>query len=232
MTISTSNGISLPRVISAVGLQTLPAGSAAALSAPLYFTAGPLMTTVEPGAMEYKGHTLYFTTYLVRRSVVLAQEVLVADVAVVSTAAETTIYTIPMAATYLTAGKHIECALHGVFTSIAGPNGVLTIRLKYAGSTILTFVTQQGVNTASPFALDTSTTCRAIGSGTTGKLLSWAEFSEGFTTIANSRLAGALTNIDTTVANTLTITAQWATSDGNNNLVVQQGHTLCIDANT
>jgi len=52
----------------------LGAGSAAAGTAPLYLTAGPLLTSVEPGALEYKGHTGYFTTYLVRRSIVLGQD--------------------------------------------------------------------------------------------------------------------------------------------------------------
>ena len=210
----------------------LAAGTATALTAPLYMTAGPLLTSVEPGAMEYKGHTLYFTTYLVRRSVVLAQEVLIADVVVGNTNVETTIYSIPMAATYLTVGKHIETDLQGIFTSVAGGNGLMTLRVKYAGATVATVVTQAGANTNSPFNISVSTTCRAIGSGTAGKLISWVEFAEGFTTVVNSRIAGALTNIDTTTDNTLTITAQWATTDVNNSVTVQQGHTLCVDANT
>ena len=210
----------------------LAAGTATALTAPLYLTAGPLLTNVEPGAMEYKGHTLYFTTYLIRRSVVLAQEILIDDVVVGNTNVETTIYSIPMAATYLTVGKHIEIDLQGKFTSVASGNGLMTLRVKYAGATVATVVTQAGANTNSPFNIVVSTTCRAIGSGTAGKLISWVEFAEGSTTVANSRIAGALTNIDTTLDNTLTITAQWATTDTGNTMTVQQGRTLCADANT
>lgn len=212
----------------------LGAGTTSASTAPLKFTDGPLMTTVEQGAMEYKGHTLYFSTYLVRRSVVLAQEVPVADTTVTNTTTETTVYSITMAANYLTVGKLIENNLRGIFSSIAGPNGVCTIRLKYAGATIFSFTTAAAVNTNSPFRIDIDTTCRAIGSGTTGKLISFGEFVEGATSATESvtRGAGALTNINTTTTNSIDITVQWARADTGNSITVQQGKTLCVDANT
>ena len=213
---------------------TLPAGTATASTAPLKFTAGTLMTAVEEGAMEFKGHTLYMTTFQVRRSVVLAQEVPIADVTVANTAVKTTVYSIPMAANYLTAGKHIDISLYGIFSSIAGPNGVVTITVEYAGATVLTFTTAAGLNTNSPFVLQINNTCRAIGSGTTGKLISFGEFVEGATSATETvtRAAGALTNIDTTLLNTIIITVQWASADAGNSITLQQGHTLCVDANT
>jgi hypothetical protein len=48
---------------------TLPAGAAAAGSAPLKLTAGTNLTTVENGALEYDGTNLYFTTGGVRKTV-------------------------------------------------------------------------------------------------------------------------------------------------------------------
>ena len=212
----------------------IKAGTTVAGTAPLKFTAGPLMTAVEPGTMEFKGNTLYFTTYLIRRSVVLAQEIPIADVTVANTATETSVYQIPMAANYLTAGKHIDISLFGIFSSVAAANGVLTFRVKYAGATILTYATAAGTNTNSPFQLNINSTCRAIGSGTTGKIISWGEFTEGATPVTESstRSAGALTDIDTTVKNTIDITVQYATANASNTITVQQGHTLCIDANT
>ena len=183
--------------------------------------------------MEFKGHTAYFTTYQVRRSIVLAQDVIIADVLVgPSDATEVTIYTVAMAANYLTAGKHIQINLQGIFDSVAGANGVLTFKLKYAGSTVVTVATIAGANTASPWELNFDTTCRAIGSGTSGKLISMGTFDEGTTALSTSRVAGALTNIDTTVVNSITVTAQYASSNASNALTMQQGHTICIDANT
>lgn len=180
--------------------------------------------------MEFKGHTLYFTTFQVRRSVVLAQEVPIADVMVNNTATETVVYSVPMAANYLTAGKHIDVELMGIFSSIAGGTGVLTFKINYAGATIATLATAAAANTNSPFKLSINTTCRAIGSGTTGKLISFIDFAEAAT--ASVMVAGALTDVDTTVLNTLEITAQWASANVGNLLSLQQGHTLCIDANT
>jgi hypothetical protein len=211
----------------------LKAGTTAASTAPLKFTAGPLMTAVEEGAMEFKGHTLYMTTFQVRRSVALAQEVPIADVTATA-ATETTVYSVPMAANYLTAGKHIDIELFGIFSSIAGPTGVATIRLKYAGATVITFSTVAALNTNAPFELSSNTTCRAIGAGTNGKVISWGEFAEGASTMTESlsRAAGALTDIDTTVDNTIAVTVQFATVNAGNAFTVQQGHTLCIDANT
>lgn len=40
---------------------TIKAGTTSAGTAPLKFTSGPVMTTPEPGAMEYTGDMLYFT---------------------------------------------------------------------------------------------------------------------------------------------------------------------------
>jgi hypothetical protein len=64
-------------------------------------------------------------------------------------------------------------------------------------------------------------------------MLSWSEFSEGATSATESvtRNAGALTDIDTTLLNTIIVTVQFASVDAGNTLTVQQGHTLCIDAN-
>jgi hypothetical protein len=67
---------------------TLPAGTTTV--APLKFTSGPLLTVVTPGTMEYLDHTFYLTTFLVRRSVQLNQNIVVTPVTVSNTVTETT----------------------------------------------------------------------------------------------------------------------------------------------
>jgi hypothetical protein len=107
----------------------LKAGTTSPGTAPLKFTAGPLMTNVEPGAIEYKGHTFYATTYLVRRSVVLAQDIVMSDVTATATS-ETTVYTQTMAANYLTAGKVIIAKLVGKYsTNGTDANNVFTVHV-------------------------------------------------------------------------------------------------------
>lgn len=209
----------------------LKAGTASANTAPLKFTAGTLLTSVEPGAMEYKGHTLYFTTYLVRRSVVLAQEVPIAPVTVgPSDSSETTIYSIPMAANYLTVGKQINMSMNGVYSSRNNPNAIFTVRLKYAGATIFAQSNNPGNASAVPFEISFRTICRAIGSGTSGKLKTFGNFN-----INNSSpilLMGALTDIDTTVANTIDVTIQWGEVHASNSFTMEMAETVCVDANT
>jgi hypothetical protein len=208
----------------------LKAGSTAASAAPLKFTAGPLMTAVEEGAMEFKDHTLYFTTYQVRRSVVLAQEILTAQVQVpASSTTETTVYTIPMAANYLTAGKKINNRLRGTITQRNNVNSFYTIRVKYAGSTVLTFTTPAStVMAALAFTIDIETVCRTIGA--TGTLISFGAFNvQG---VAETLSMGASTTVDTTAVNTLTITIQAGENNaGTGPVNVEMGETLCPDHN-
>ena len=210
---------------------TLPAGSATAAYAPLKFTAGPLLTVVEEGAMEYKGHTLYMTTFQVRRSVVLAQEVLIARVQVpASSVVETTVYTIPMAANYLTAGKHIDIDLHGTITQRVNVNSFFTIQLKYGGATVLTFATTPLTAMAAlAFSIHIETVCRSIGA--TGKLISFGMFNvQGAVEVMT---ISTEQTIDTTAINTLTITITANENNaGTGPVNVETGTTLCIDANT
>jgi hypothetical protein len=212
------------------GILHLAAGTTAASSAPLKLTAGPLMTAVEEGAMEFKGHTLYFTTYQVRRSVVLAQEILTARVQVpASSTTETTVYTIPMAANYLTAGKKINNRLRGTITQRNNVNSFYTIRVKYAGSTVLTFTTPAStVMAALAFTIDIETVCRSIGAS--GSLISFGAFNvQG---VAETLSQGASTTVDTTAVNTLTITIQANENNaGTGPVNVEMGETICPDHN-
>lgn len=193
----------------------------------LIFPDGVLTDTPKQGAMEYKANTFYLTNYQVRRSVALGQNVPIADITVANTVVETVIYSIGMNANYLQAGKQIETILHGVFSSVAGANGVATFRIKYGGTAAATIASVAGANTNSPFSLDIATTCRAIGAGTAGKLITSSRYEEG---IADRQVvAGPLTNIDTTINNTIQITVQWATASASNTLLVRQARTLCID---
>ena len=201
-------------------------GTTAAGSAPLKLSDGPLMTTPEPGAIEYKSHTFYATTYLVRRSIMLAQDVVVAPVTVANTTTETTIYTSTMAANYLTAGKLMNMKLYGRF-STNSPSDLYTVRVKFAGTTILT-VSSTGKNTTDrPFDIDLRSTVRTIGSS--GTIISYGKTQQDNLT-PNIEIS-ALTTINTTVLNTITITVQWNAASVNNTLTLEGGATECVDQN-
>ncbi len=207
----------------------LQAGSASAGTAPLKFTAGPLLTTVEPGAMEYKGHTLYFTTYLIRRSVMLAQDVVMADVPVTNTSAETVIYTANMAADYLTAGKLINIKLYGNYrTKNNDGTNIFTIKVKEGSNTIIT-TTSIATNTGTglrPWDIEISLTIRSIG--TAGSVVSYGKIQQD--NVADNA-DYSITPFNTTIANSVTVTITWSAADVNNQFNLLGGATECVDAN-
>lgn len=202
-------------------LHLLP-GSATAGRAPLYLSSGPLLPTPEPGAMEYLNHTLYFTTYLVRRSVMLNQDIVTADATVTNTTAETTVYSIPMAANYLTVGKVIIPKLYGIYSS--GGGRTFTLRLKYAGSTVISIQSDGGTVTNAPWYVHFPTTIRAVGAS--GSAISMAVGT--FNNADKTTSATGTTAIDTTVPNTLTVTVQWSAANASDAFTVQQGYTDCV----
>jgi hypothetical protein len=216
---------------SATALVHLKAGSAAAGTAPLKFTSGPLLTTVEEGAIEYQGHTFYATTYLVRRSIALAQSIPIARVAVpASSTTKTLVYSVPMAANYLTAGKKINMRLNGTITQRNNGSSFFTLTLEYAGSAVLTFTTPASTAMAAlPFEIDLRSVCRSIGAA--GSMISFGKFITNGA--VNSSVMGAVTTINTTASNTLSV---YITCNENNASTgpvnVEMAETLCLDANT
>jgi hypothetical protein len=201
-------------------------GTVAAGTAPLKLTDGPLLTTVEPGAIEYKGHTFYASTYLVRRSVMLAQDVVVTPVTVTNTTNETTIYTSTMAANYLTAGKLMNIKLYGRFFTV-NSSTIYTFRVKLAGTTILT-ITSVGQNAFDrPFDIDLRSTVRSIGAS--GTIICYGKTQQD--NLSPNIEIGSLTAIDTTLTNTISITVQWSNANPGNILTLEGGATECVDQN-
>lgn len=189
--------------------------------APLKFSSGPLLTNITPGTMEYLDHTFYLTTYLVRRSVQLNQDIVVNPTTVTNTVAETTIYTIEMAPNYPTVGKVIVPKLYGIYWS-SNPQ-TFTLRLKKGASTLLSTTSTVSPSTAKPWEAQFVATVLTIGNS--GTLQASARLIQDQT--LNMDALTAATSIDTTVTNTFTVTCQWS-STGANSLQLNQGFTECI----
>lgn len=223
-TLSAGNiGIGVPAPTASLHIKP---GTASAGTAPLKLTDGPLLTTVEPGAIEYKDHTFYASTYLVRRSIMLAQDVVVTPVAVSNTTTETTIYTSNMAANYLTIGKLMNIKLYGRFSTV-NTSSIYTFRVKLAGITILTIASTGQNVTNRPFDIDLRSTVRSIG--TSGTIICYGKTQQDNLT-PNIEI-GNLTSINTTLANTITITVQWSDANTGNILTLEGGATECVDQN-
>ena len=204
----------------------IKAGTATAGNAPLKLTAGLLLTTVEPGAIEYKGHTFYATTYSERRSIMLAQDVVVTPVTVANTTTETTIYSSTMAANYLTAGKTMHIRLWGQF-STETTSDIFTINVYLGGTLILTNTSISQYVSNSPFDIDLTATVRSIGS--TGTIIAYDKIQQD--NIAPNSAIGSLTTVNTTNSNNLVVKIKWNNADSQNTLTLQGGDNECIDPN-
>lgn len=220
------------RCATTLGLKrvVLDAGTTAAGTAPLKFTAGDLLTAVEAGAMEFYNNALWFTNLAVRRTVVQAQEVLISDVTVGNTVTETTVYTVPHGANYLKVGKQEDIVLVGAITSNSGAgSNTLTIRVKYAGSTLGSWVVPEAARTAVGWGMHVMTTVRAVGAGTTSIQLH-ADFDVNGTALDN--VVNVLsTGHDSTTAQSTTVTFEWSDADAGNTASVLQGRTASYDDN-
>lgn len=189
--------------------------------APLKFQSGPLLTTPAAGAMEYLEHTIYFTTYLVRRSFHLDQAVIVNPVTVSNTLTETTIYTIPMAANYLTVGKVIMPRLTGLYWS-AG-NKTFTIRLYHGTNVLATTQSTSTPSSAKPW--ESLFMITILSTGTNATCYSSARLIQD--TSNNMDALPGVDTFDSTQDNSFSMTVQWD-STGANSLMLRQGFTECI----
>jgi hypothetical protein len=225
--INASTGIN----IAPTAYLTLPAGTTAASTAPLKFTtqASPL-TSVEPGTMEYVGHSLQFSQYLRRRGVAMTENVITSSTTVENTTDESAaLITAQHGPDYLEVGKMEEILLSGTIGQRSNPSAVLTFDVKYGGTTIHSIATSANnlIASGSPFILRVFVTFRTVGATGTAQVNSWLEV-PGETTKGGSTLVSP---IDTTAQEDTTITAQWGEANAANILVVQQGRVLCVETN-
>lgn len=198
----------------------LKAGTATAGTAPLKFTAGTNLTTPEAGVMEFDGNALAFTPVASRRSVSLANGVIVADTTVANTVTETTIYTEAISANELYKGLFVQSRVSGYY-STANAADTFTFRLKVGGVTIQTITSTAANVTNGSFVCDFDFTVRS--SGASGTIMSGA-FGE-FNNESKSEVDTAATTVDTTAAEDVTVTVQWDNALAGNTLTITQGFT-------
>jgi hypothetical protein len=206
----------------------LPPGSAAAGSAPLRLTSQTTpLAVVEQGALELIGNSLQFSQFVRRRGVMMSQDVRTTDTVIANSTVETTISTTNYGASYWEVGKAEETRLFGQFAQTTTGSGSLFIRVKYNGTTVLTMSTAIGTVTARPFTVFIIRTVRSVGpTGTiqiNGRLSVDAVTNDADSTVLAVR--------DTTVAGTVTVTAQWNVANVANTVTFQQGYVLSIEPN-
>jgi len=193
--------------------------------APLTFTTQPNgLTTFVQGAMELIGNSLQFINLAKRRSVVQATGVRTTNLTVANTLIETTLISSSYGANYLEVGKSEEIIVRGVIGK--ANSNTLTLRMTYAGVTIITLpITGAAITSGTAFEVLAVSTCRGVGP--TGTLqVNLLTRIDGITNPPDTR---ATVTVNTTIAQNLTLTAQWGTASVSNTLTVDHGRVLCID---
>ena len=212
------------------GSLVLAKGTTVANTAPIKFTMqAASLTTVEPGTMEYVGHSLQFSQFLKRRGIAMSEDVRITSTTLTNTTTESGVLaTVQHGANYLEVGKSEETVLRGRIRQDNASGAKLTIKVYYDGVIIHTMNTDvlNRITADSPFVLTIVATCRSIGGTGTMQINSFFDVA-GEKPVGGSSLA----TINTTIAQDTTITAQWSQSDSNNIFIVEQARTLCIEPN-
>jgi len=199
----------------ASGHITLPAGTAAANTAPLKFTAGTLLETPEAGTIEYDGDKFYITNGVTQRAIDRTSNVAVETVTCSNTTDETTIWTAIMAANSLDAGNVFMFHANGAVES-ASNSDLVTLRLKIDGVTRATLVQDTKKMVGAHWHIDAIATQRTIGETGSRAMHAHLEIDE-----VDAWLSDIL-EVNTTDTMDITLTAQWNEADVGNILQLFQ----------
>lgn len=187
--------------------------------APLNMTEGDLLSTPDKGAIEYN-KTLTFTPAADRRSIALANGVVLEDATVSNTTTETTIYTESVSANEFYKGAKWHVNLSGHF-STANANDTFAMRIKVGGDTVITLNSVDKNTTNGFFRAEFFFTVRSTGA--TGSIQAAVE--SVFDDEVQNNALGSPTTVDTTSVGDITATVEWDAADPNNTLTLTQGHT-------
>lgn len=200
----------------ATALLHLKAGTAAANTAPLKFTSGPLLATPEAGSMEFYDGRWYLTGTAKQRVIDRTGGVIVATTTVANTSVETTLWTESLSANAMKAGRVYDLHCDGACSNATNGDD-LTLNV-YLGSTLVATLTPN-IQTFSDthWEIEAHFTIRTIGASGT--------FS-GCTEIVIGTVDASLSNlgsIDTTQGNSITLKAKWNNAKTGNTISIYQG---------
>jgi hypothetical protein len=201
----------------------LPAGSAAASTAPLKLATGPLLTTTEAGTFEFLTPTFACTPVATRRALCLSSDSITANTTVANTVTETTLFTGTVAANEMAAGKRFRATLAGRYSGLGTDNW--TMRFKMGGTTFLTLTSTAAVVTNGLFSAEFTVTCRTTGAAGTVIGNAWAIANNGLLSSADT---GTHT-VDTTAAENLTVTLQWSAASASDTLTLTEATLELLD---
>ena len=201
----------------------LDAGTAAAGTAPIKFTAGTLLTTPEAGALEYDGTGTYLTNVNHRRFISLSSDSIITPVTVSNTANETTVFTAVLNANELKAQRVYRLNLYGEM-STASASDTIRIRVKINGTTLVDVTSTAGAVTDEPSHAKIVFTVRSTGMA--GAISSYSELEIG---AKEARINTSSVAVNTTIVNNIICTFQWSAAKVDNIATLDQAFLEVLD---
>lgn len=187
----------------------LPAGTAAAGTAPMKLAPGTLLTDPEAGVLEFDGTGIYLTPTNHRRFISFASDSIIAT-QTATTIAPTTLWTGITNANELKPYRVYTITGAGIFNN-QGTGHHVTITVNFADTEIVGVTTLSNKYTADAVHISGYITIRTIG--TSGTLSAFAEI------ISNDHVTQAVTEsveVNTEIVNNITIKAVFDQEHANN----------------
>ena len=190
-----------------------------------------IVSSTQNTIQSYLGSTIAFGAWTSLSGTLFTQTqtVTVGNTVTETNLSGTGIGTLTIPRNYLKIGKTIRINFRGYHSSISGTNGDLTIRIEFAGTTVLSGTIAGSNVTNKMFEGRADITCRTTGAA--GTVFGQGIFCElGNTSTFNPLVAtGGITStttINTTADQAITVTAQWASANTSNtisctNLIVE-----------
>lgn len=217
--LSLRNGVTAPTAYLHLG-----AGTTAASTAPLKFTAGSNNTTAEVGALEYDGSRLLMTNISARESINMARDVIIASTTVANTTTPTTVWTTPHAANTLKTSKVYRLPVQGRYSTANGTD-TFTLVIKIGSTTLHTFTSAAAGVTNVALWVEHTFTVRSTGAGGT----IWSSARVWANGVLTEFAGTATTTVDTTAAEDVTVVITWSNALAGNTLSVDQGYSTIIN---
>lgn len=198
----------------------LPAGTGDVGKAPLKFDdGGELTATPEVGAVEFDDGTFYLseTPGGARRAISVSADAITASTTVTNTTDETVLYTGPIAANEMRVGKVYRAHVFGL-VSTANTSQQITMRVRVGGTLVGTATFSPGNLTADGWHAEIDLTVRAIG--VSGAVSTFMDIDmETMVDVVTESVV-----VDTTVAEDITVTAEWGAANAGNIITITQGY--------
>jgi len=201
---------------------TLKAGTAAAGTGPLKFTAGTALTSPETGVLEFHDSRLYMTNKSVRKALDRTSDVAVETVTVANSASETVLWTGTMPANSLVAGNVLKFQASGLVSNNGNhADNDFTIRVRVggiAGAEIISLTPTTKAMTDEHWHIKANATQRTVGAA--GSRAAHLHLQVGD---ADEEEVIAMATIDTTANMDVVVTVDWVTAHANNSISLYQG---------